>query len=132
MTHSNSLKDDYLDTQTLVEIWNELLSETWIKYFHLEYLSDNPQLYWLSNLSDGVTYWFTLSTYLSTVSCGWYLLYIFLFEWFISLFGHWHCVSSFWNYSKWQKKKLLQNHMFKVLITWWTYCTTLDTKTTIA
>ena len=27
--------------------------------------------------------------------------YIFLFEWFISLFSHWHCVSSFWNYQKW-------------------------------
>ena len=27
--------------------------------------------------------------------------YIFLFERFISLFSHWHCVSSFWNYSKW-------------------------------
>ena len=27
--------------------------------------------------------------------------YIFLFEWFISFFSHWHCASSFWNYSKW-------------------------------
>ena len=34
-----------------------------------------------------------------------------------SLFSHWHCVSSFWNYSKWQGK-FLQNHMFEnVLIT---------------
>ena len=32
--------------------------------------------------------------------------YIFLFEWFISLFSHWHSVSSFWNYSKWQKKTI--------------------------
>ena len=30
--------------------------------------------------------------------------YLFLFEWFISLFSHWNCVSSFRNYSKWQNK----------------------------
>ena len=32
--------------------------------------------------------------------------YIILFERFISLFSHWQCVSSFWNYSKWQGKFL--------------------------
>ena len=38
-------------------------------------------------------------------------LYIFLFERFISLFSHWHCVSSFWNFQN--GMKFLQNFMFK-------------------
>ena len=35
---------------------------------------------------------------------GQFLHTFFLFEWFISLYSHWHCVSPFWDYSKWQKK----------------------------
>ena len=42
--------------------------------------------------------------------------HIFLFERFISLFSHWHCVSSFWNYLFKMAGKFLQSHMFKDLL----------------
>ena len=41
---------------------------------------------------------------------------IFLFERFISLFSHWHYVSSFWNYSKWQGKISSKSHVKDVCL----------------
>ena len=43
--------------------------------------------------------------------CVSYFLHFFLFEWFNSLFTHWHCIIQ-----NGRRQQLLQNHMFKVLI----------------